>query len=192
MGKDKAKITRPPSSGRAFDPFRDRAARDIRNALSEAFVAAWQGDGTDHESLAAELRRRHAQPVYRTYIDRRLANYREAFEERRKLGAPDLMAQMIVLWNRELFFEVHELLEGHWHAARGERREVLKTLIQAAAVYVHREAGRGEAAEKMGPRVAGRLAALKPQLTAIRNLGALCEALQKPEGPPPRLEGLHP
>ncbi len=190
MGKEK--ITRPPSPGRAFDPFRDRTSRDIRNALSEAFVAAWQGGGTEYEALAAELRGRHAQPVYRNYIDRRLADYRAACEERRKLGDPDLMAEMIVLWNRQLFFEVHELLEGHWHEARGERREVLKTLIQAAAVYVHHEAGRGAAAEKMGRRVSGRLAAFKPHLTAIRNLGALCEALQKPEEPPPRLEGFLP
>ncbi len=188
MGKDKAKITRLPSSGRGFDAFRDRASRDIRNALSEAFVAAWQGEGTDYESLAAELRRRHAQPVYQTYIDRRLADYRAAFEERRKFGAPDLMAEMIVLWNRELFFEVHELLESHWHEAREERREVLKTLIQAAAVYVHREAGRLAAAKKMGRRVSSRLDALRAHLAGIRNLDALREALADP-AEPPRLKG---
>ncbi len=187
---EKEKAGKSPSSGQAFDPFRDRASRDIRNALSEAFVAAWEGDGTDLESLAAELRRRHAQTVYRDYIDRRLADYRAACEERRKLGDPDLMAEMMVLWNRQLFFEVHELLEGHWHDARGERREVLKTLIQAAGVYVHREAGHSSAAQKMGRRVSRRLAAFKPHLAAIRNLDALCEALQEPEGPPPRLKGL--
>ncbi|MDJ0802506.1 MAG: DUF309 domain-containing protein [Desulfobacterales bacterium] len=188
MGKEKAKITSSPLSEQAFDPFRDRASRDIRNALSEAFVAAWQEDGTDYESLAAELRRRHAQPVYQTYIDRRLADYRAAFEERRKFGAPDLVAEMVVLWNRKLFFEVHELLESHWHEAREERREVLKTLIQAAAVYVHREAGRLAAAKKMGRRVSSRLDALRAHLAAIRNLDALREALADP-AEPPRLKG---
>ncbi len=185
------KTPKPPSSVRSFDPFGDRAARNIRNTLSEAFVAAWEGERPDYESPAVELRRRHAQPVYRTYIDRRLAHYREALAERRQLDAPDLTDEMIVLWNRELFFEVHELLEGHWHAARGERREVLKTLIQAAAVFVHREAGRLDAADKMGQRVSGRLDALRAHLGVIRNLEDLREALVRPAGPPPRLKGRH-
>jgi hypothetical protein len=96
---------------------------------------------------------------------------------------------MMVLWNRERFFEVHALLENHWHDAQGEWREVLKTLIQAAAVYVHREAGRAVAAAKMGPRVSGRLDALRAHLTPIVNLDTLCRALARPEGRPPRLEG---
>ncbi len=171
-----------------FDPFRDRISRDIRNTLSEAFVEAWQGGPGGFESHAAKLRQRHAQPAYRNYIDRRLANYRRAVEDRRKLDDPDLVEEMIVLWNRKLFFEVHELLECHWHEARGERREVLKTLIQAAAVYVHREAGRLAAAQKMGRRVSGRLDALRVHLDAIRNLDALREALADP-AEPPRLKG---
>ncbi len=183
------KTPKSPLSGHLFDPFNDRISRDIRNTLSEAFVAAWEGDRLDYVSPAVALRRRHAQPVYRSYIDRRLADYRGALEDRRKLNAPDLTDEMIVLWNRELFFEVHELLESHWHAARGERREVLKTLIQAAAVFVHREAGRVDAADKMGRRVSGRLEALRGHLGAIRNLEELREALVRPAGPPPRLKG---
>ena len=179
----------PLSSGRSFDPFRDRVSRDIRNTLSEAFVAAWQGGRADYESCAAELRRRHVQPAYRTYIDRRLADYHRAVEDRRKRENPDLMEDMIVLWNGKLFFEVHELLESHWHLARGEKREVLKTLIQAAAVFVHREAGRRAAADKMGRRVSGQLDALRGHLGAIRNLEVLCEALVRPAGPPPILKG---
>ena len=184
----KHKTSGAASSGSTFDPFHDRVSRDIRNSLSEAFVEAWQGGAAAYEATAQKLRQRHAQPAYRNYIDRRVANYRRADEEHQKLGEPDLMEELIVLWNRKLFFEVHELLESHWLEARGERREVLKTLIQAAAVYVHREAGRLAAAEKMGRRVSGRLDDLRVHLGAIRNLDDLRKALADPQEPP-RLKG---
>jgi hypothetical protein len=180
------RVSYPGNAPRSFDPFRDRVARDIRNALAVAFVAAWDGDG-DYRPTAARLRRRHPGAVYRDYIDRRLAAYRAASADRRALDAPDLLDAMVVLWNRALFFEVHELLEHHWHEARGEWREALKTLIQAAAVFVHREAGRISAAVSLGRRVSARLAAPGPQLATIADLEVLRGALADPEGRPPRL-----
>jgi hypothetical protein len=181
------KASNPRGPVRAFDPFRDRVARDVRNALSAAFVAAWDGDGEDYAPEAARLRRLHPGAVYRTYIDRRLAAYQAALADRRAMATPDLIDAIIVLWNRELFFEVHELLEHHWLDARGEWREVLKTLIQAAAVFVHREAGRASAAAKLGRRVSARLDTLRPHLPPIANLEALRGALVAAEGLPPRL-----
>ena len=178
--------TNSPSSGQPFDPFRDRASRDIRNSLSEAFVAAWKG-GTDFEPAAEALRRRHAHPIYQHYIDRRRADYRAAFEARRKLADADLMDEVIVLWNRELFFEVHELLEGHWQAAEGAWRRALQALILAAAVYVHREAGRQAGAHKLARRAHERLKDFSAHLSLIGNLDALCDALLSPEDAPPRL-----
>ncbi len=176
-------------SGHRFDPFGNRASRDIRNTLSEAFVAAWQGAGVDYAAVADRLRRRHSQPVYRAYIARRLEAYRAAADDRRNLDDPSLLDEVIVLWNRGLFFEVHELLESHWHGARGVRREVLQTLIQAAAVYVHREADREPAAARLGRRVSARLNRLKPHLKAIANLYALARALVTPQSRPPILRG---
>ena len=176
-------------SGRRFDPFGDRASRDIRNTLSEAFVSAWQGGGADYTAVAESLSRRHAQPFYRTYITRRLEAYRAAVDDRRHRDHPGLFDDLIVLWNRGLFFEVHELLEGHWHEARGVRREVLQTLIQAAAVYVHREAGREPAAAKLGRRVSTRLDSLKPHIKTIANLDVLVRELATPQSRPPILRG---
>jgi hypothetical protein len=176
-------------AGRRFDPFRDRVSRDIRNTLSEAFVAVWQGGDGDYAAVGDSLSRIHNQPVYQSYISRRLAAYRAAAEDRRGLDDPGLIEEVIVLWNRGLFFEVHELLEGHWHGARGVRREVLQTMIQAAAVYVHREAGREAAAVKLGPRVSARLDNLRSHLKAIANLDALVRELAAPQSRPPILRG---
>ena len=177
------------ASRRRFDPFGDRVSRDIRNMLSEAFVAAWQGAGVDYAAVAADLHRRHAQPVYQAYIEGRLEAYRAAMEDRRALDDPDLLEEVIVVWNRGLFFEVHELIENHWHEARGLRREVLQTMIQAAAVYVHREAGREPAAAKLGRRVSARLDNLRPHLKTIANLDTLVRALAMPQSRPPILRG---
>ena len=188
----KAEAATAGSPTKVFDPFGDRISRDIRNALSEAFVAFWEGAAADYTAVAAALRRRHRHPVYRAYIDRRLADYRSALAARRDWDDPGLLDEMIVLWNRELFFEVHELLESHWHVARGARREVLKALIHAAGVYVHREAGRPEVAAKLGRRVRDRLDALRPHLTRIKNLDALCKALVNTQDRPPQLEGASP
>lgn len=181
--------TEKTSNFKTFDPFRDRTSRDIRNILSEAFVAAWEDAGVDYRAAAGELRRRFAHPVYRAYIDQRMTAYRAAIEDRRKLTAPGLLDDMMVLWNRELFFEVHELLENQWHEAQGEWREVLKVLIQAAAVYVHREAGRAVPAAKLGRRASERLVVLRAHLSPIANLDDLCRALASTEGRPPKLEG---
>ena len=177
------------ASGARFDPFGNRASRDIRNTLSEAFVAAWEGTGVDYAEVADSLCDRHTQPVYRAYISKRLEAYRAAAEDRRKLNDPDLLADVIVLWNRSLFFEVHELLESHWHEARGVQREVLQTLIKAAAVYVHREAGREPTAAKLGRRVSAQLDSLRPHFVAIANLDTLVRALSTPQSRPPVLRG---
>jgi hypothetical protein len=174
---------------RRFDPFGDRTARDIRNALSAAFAAAWNDQTDDLLPLVERLRNEHPAAVHRRYIDRRAAAYREALAARRRVPSAGLLDDMMVIWNRGLFFEVHELLEDRWHDARGERREVLKTLIQAAAAFVHREAGRTAAGASLGRRASTRLDALRPHLTAIANLDQLREALAAPGGRPPQLKG---
>ncbi|MBL0713734.1 MAG: DUF309 domain-containing protein [Desulfosarcina sp.] len=185
--KTKKSSDRRGAAGRKFDPFRDRASRDIRNTLSVAFVAAWQGEGVDYASVAAGLKERHPHPVYRAYIDQRLERYRAALQDRGELTDPGLLDDVMVLWNRHLFFEVHEYLEIDWHEARGDFREVLRTLIQAAGGYVHREAGRYQAAEKLGRRADAQLEALRPHFKAIANLDDLRRGLTEPGAAPPIL-----
>ena len=67
------------------------------------------------------------------------------------------LARAAILWRHGLYFEAHEVLEPHWQAASGDEREGLKGLIQAAGVYVHREAGHGESAMGLARKAVGRL-----------------------------------
>lgn len=175
----------------SFDPFGDRAAREIRNTLSAAFVAAWREGPADLPAVAAALQARHPHPVYRRWIVERLAAYRAAWRDRAEREAPDLFDDLVRLWNRRLFFEVHELLEVHWRQARGARREALQALILAAGVYVHREAGRQAAVASLSRRAAARLEACREHLPAIANLEELCRRLEAAEAPPP-LRARHP
>jgi len=170
-----------------FDPFGSRAAREVRNALSEAFVAAWRGHAVDVPSVAAALRDRYPDPVCARWIDGRLRAYRAASRDRGGQGDPEGLDDWVGLWNRGLFFEVHELLEAHWRAARGARREALQALILAAGVFVHREAGRHTAADRLGRKAAARLVACRAQLAAIANLEQLCRNLETPGAAPPVL-----
>ena len=151
--------TRRSMTGHQFDPFSDRAARDIRNRLAEAFVAAWQGAGSDYITVAANLSQRHGQPAYRAYVSHRLEAYRAAVEDRRQLDDPGLLDEVIVLWNRGLFF------------------------------YVHREAGREPAAARLGRRASARLEHLRPHVKAIANLDTLIGALATSPSKPPVLRG---
>ncbi|MFZ7128057.1 MAG: DUF309 domain-containing protein [Desulfobacterales bacterium] len=178
------------ASRRAFDPFGDRPSRDIRNTLSEAFVAAWRDHESNYTAVAEDLKRRHPDPVYKGYIDERLGRYRAALEDLRKTARPGLLEEVMILWNRGLFFEVHEVLEIDWHETRGVQREIRKTLIQAAGVYMHRESGRCQAAEKLGLKACTRLMDLKAHFKAIANLDELCRGLRSPDAAPPILRRL--
>ncbi len=94
----------------------------------------------------------------------------------------DHLREGIDLFNRERFFECHEMLEEAWLGASGEQRTFLQGLIQIAVAFYHlrREnlvgAGRlltagmeklsAFAPERDAVDVAALLAALKPLLEA--------------------------
>jgi len=79
------------------------------------------------------------------------------------------------LFDAELYFEVHELLEPAWQDATGERREALQGLIQIAVGYQHLangnlEGGRALLVEGAERLARGRLAgvALEPFARSVR------------------------
>lgn len=150
-------MTNPKKNMRAvgFDPFSDRASRTVRNTLSEMLRDCL----TRHDVFSedpVDLLRDYPQTSYAVYIRDRVERYRVATSEVRLAGDAPL-AQVAILWRHGLYFEAHEALEPHWQAASGDEREGLKGLIQAAGVYVHREAGHGESAMGLARKAVGRL-----------------------------------
>ena len=188
MRKLSASSRQNKSSAACFDPFNNRLSRDIRNTLSEAFVEAlMQADQAPFRSMAERWLSENLDDVYVTYIQDRLNRYDQAFDQLSVNRIIDAKRQALILWNWELFFEVHELLERVWQKTVGDEHEALKGLIQAAGVYIHLEYNHRRAAEKLAIKSAGRLQKNSGHLTFIGNLDVLLVKLKNLDEPPPQL-----
>ena len=172
-----------------FDPFTDRRARDIRNSLSEAFVAALAAK--DHEQylhMAQKWQAQNLSSFYADYIDDRLLRYENVFNAVQTGGIDDPLQQAIVVWNQGLFFEFHDHLETLWQAATGDQRQALKGLIKAAGVYIHLEQHHHQAAQRLAMKSYELLRQYPHCLSFIANYKTLLGKLKNFEPTPPRLE----
>jgi uncharacterized protein len=172
-----------------IDPFTDRTARDIRNSLSASFVTAIAVMDPDrYLNVARKWREQNFSALYTDYIDDRLLRYDLVFNTIRAGGINDPMKQALVIWNQSLFFEFHDQLETLWQAASGNRRQALKGLIKAAAVYVHLEQHHQKAAESLALKSFGLLRKYADCLTFIGNYETLLHKLKKLDPVAPCLE----
>ena len=136
-----------------FDPFSGRLARDIRNSLSKAFRKSL----ALHEPLIIQrvadgFLGQQLPPPYQDYIEDRLARYAEAREAIIKHYIIGVVEQSQILWELQLYYEMHELLEGIWLESAGTRRKALQGLIRAAGMKIHAERGNTGAAQKMAQK----------------------------------------
>ncbi len=135
-----------------FEPFQDRLSRDVRNALSRALALALaERNPAPFETAAASFLNRDPDRCYKDYIESRLNRYRLAFA-RIQLGDQDPFRQGLVLWDLQLFFEMHEVLEHAWYHAEGNRKTVLQAMIRAGGVYVKLEYGYTRQAAKIAAK----------------------------------------
>ena len=110
-----------------FNPFTDRTARDIRNSLSESFVAALAaGDPDKYLSEARNWREQNLTALHVEYIADRLRRYENVFSTIQEGGIDDPLQRALVIWNQRLFFEFHDHLETLWQSETGDQRQVLK------------------------------------------------------------------
>jgi hypothetical protein len=176
-----------------FDPFNDRKARDIRNSLSSALVSDLAVEkGTAVEKVAGDWKMRDLRSSDRGYIRQTLERYQQVVNQIKFARIEDPQYQALVLWNAGLFFELHELLETVWRAARAGARTGLKGLIQAAGVYVHQLRGDAPAAQGLARRAKRNLLAGQDHLAFVKNLDRLIQCLDDPSQPPPHLTSAHP
>lgn len=172
-----------------FDPFADRTARDIRNTLSEAFVAALDKmDPAGYLNVARKWRSQNPAQHYLRYIDTRLQRYDLVFNAIRNDQIRDTLHRAVVIWNQNLFFEVHDHLETIWQRASGDERQALKGLIKAAGVYIHLEQNHLQAARSLAMKSYDLLQQFAHCLPFIANYETLLEKLKDYELAPPRLE----
>jgi hypothetical protein len=172
----------------SFDPFNNRLARDIRNGLSEAFATALQCRNFGPVERAMQRwAARDLPPGHAEYIGGRMRSYRSAIQEIRERGLTDPLAQAVLIWNRGLYFELHDLLEAIWHRSGGDEREAVQGLIKAAGVYIHLEYRRSRAAERLAPKAAALLRRHRGRFYPIEGITDLTERLERNPQPAPKL-----
>ncbi len=174
-----------------FDPFRDRLSRDIRNDLSEALMTSIEGnDIKPVEDVASHFLSRDPAPIYIGYIKNRLDLYKQALKIIEFQHINDAFTRGLVLWDLELFFEVHEILEHAWLKATGPEKLILQAMIRAAGVYIHLEYGNRKGARKMAAKaIAGFQANLQSVPTEL-DIEILLRKLHILDPVPPKLLSL--
>jgi Domain of unknown function (DUF309) len=106
--------------------YEGRARRELARLSTAGGAVDWLEDG---EACWGDRLAERAQAAATTLADRpflpRDADVREA------------LSAATALFEAGLYFEVHELLEPHWVAARGTSRDALQGLIQVAVAWQH-------------------------------------------------------
>ena len=173
-----------------FDPFKSRLCRNIRNELSESLMKAIHDQDIGPSTAVAEKYiSENTEPFIIRYIDNRLIRYRTVINQIRSMHAQihDAFIIALLLWDQELFFEVHEWLENKWRESKGPEKMIYQALIRAAGAYVHLEHGRIVGAREMASKAAASLTRYKRTVPAFLNIELLLSKLKALDPVPPKL-----
>ncbi len=172
-----------------FDTRNDRLARDIRNKLGRTFVKQLDHylDLTPVEELAGNFLDEKYGVIYENYILERLDRFRSAKRHISLNKINDDYYRALVLWDHELFFETHEVLESLWMKASGTNKLILQALIRAAGVYIHLANHNMKGAEKMATKAIEILKSNKKEIPPFPGLEKLINCLADLDQNPPKL-----
>ena len=105
------------------------------------------------------------------------------------------MAGFIECFNRQSYFEAHDVLEDLWLKTTGERRDFYKGLIQTAAVFLKLQQHKPEPAMRLAQRAASHLVKYPPlcERVSVKNVLGWLHDVERgrdlvAEGNPPQLE----
>ena len=173
-----------------FDPGNDRLARDIRNGLARAFVKRLAPDldlQPVRELASHLLATTPANSLHTTYVKDRLQRFQDAKKTIREQAVEDDFHRALVLWDNELFFETHEVLEELWIKAEGAEKLILQALIRAAGYFIHLGTGNKVGADKMAARAYETLSRYRRDVPPIKGFDLLLECLRYRKTVPPKL-----
>lgn len=171
-----------------FDPFKQRLARDIRNDLSTALIESLEaGHPARFRSIAQRFLQRDIELMHREYIENRLRKYEQVLSEITSRNVDDPFAQVVLLWNKGLLFEVHERLESIWQDLPPETRKAVKGIIQATAAYIHKQYGHKKAARSLAQKAAGLLRDYGKALPPFIQIDELIDRLDSQNFEPPAI-----
>jgi len=173
-----------------FDPFNSRLCRNVRNALSEGFRKSLaQGRILPVQRIAESLAEDRLPECVTAYLDNRMDLYQQTLADIRARRLEQPLAVALAIWDRGLFFEVHEYLEPYWMDAAGDEKMFLQALIRAAGAYVHLEQGRVRAAKRLAGKAVTVLDSHPDRLAPFTSPEILSSALRSLDPVPPKLSG---
>jgi hypothetical protein len=173
-----------------FDPFNSRLCRNIRNELSESLMKAIRSQNIGPTiAVAQKYTSQCTEPVITRYIHNRLSRYRTIMTQIRSAQIQNRDAYIIavLLWDQELFFEVHEWLEEKWRDSEGTEKMIFQALIRAAGAYVHLEHGRISGARKIASKAVAGLMRHSARIPSCYNIDLLIGKLKALDPVPPKL-----
>ena len=173
----------------------------LRNALAELAIAAFEDDAAaaalDWLAASADVPSRSAAgrlaavhlidsggqtllPVHAPYASSVAAHAARALRASRAAG-PTLTTGDVAracaiaapLWNEQLFFEVHEVLEAVWRTATGAERQALQGVIQIAVGFHHLAHGNVRGARSLLAEGRARIASILPDVLPALDLSRL-------------------
>jgi uncharacterized protein len=177
----------------SFDPFKSRLCRNIRNELSVSLMDAIDSQDIGPANIVArKYGTEDVEPFIDRYIHDRLTRYKTIIDQIRSahLQGHDTFRVALLLWDQELFFEVHEWLEKTWRAGKGAEKMISQALIRAAGVYIHLEHGRTASARKMALKAAAGLTRYKALAPSCFNVERLIDKLKALDPVPPKFGAL--
>jgi hypothetical protein len=172
-----------------FDPFESRLCRNIRNELSESLIEAiHSGDIGLSYAIAEKYMSVSIEPFIKSYINNRIMRYKAIFTQIQtaNIQIHETYIIALLLWDQELFFEVHEWLEKKWRNSQGAEKIILQALIRAAGTYMHLECGRHMGAKKMASKAVASLSRYKESIPVF-NVELLIAKLKALDPVPPKL-----
>ena len=139
------------------------------------------------QKTADTYRANDLQPVHKKYLEDRLKRYAAALQCIRTNAITDPFSQALVLWDLELFFEVHELLEQEWLKSKATSKLILQAMIRAAGMYIHLNSNNVKGATSMAAKAVAILEKNREKVPAILDLDLLLNSLRKIDPVPPKL-----
>lgn len=146
------------------------------------------GDIGSSYTIAEKYMSEGSEPFIKSYINNRIMRYKVIVTQIQtaNIQIHETYIIAVLLWDQELFFEVHEWLEKKWRNNQGAEKIVLQALIRAAGTYMHLECGRHVGAKKLASKAVTTLIHYKESIPVF-NVELLIAKLKALDPVPPKL-----
>lgn len=170
-----------------FDPFENRACRDVRNHMGHDMATAIISQQPQmFKNSVKNILDQDISKEIEAYVLHLDACFDKALNTLQALSTEEqnFKNQFVILWNLGLFFECHELAEEKWGNAPLRDKKGYQGLVLAAVAYEQKKYHRDVPALSVGEKAAKLLTANPVPGWPAEIISRLSTALEKMASPP--------